>query len=165
MLYCICCIYVLEYIWMCVRAYACPCACVWVGGCVKSGSVSATEIHPATLHVSPSSPWWCQSSPLLHISESWHMPRCPLSPSLFCLCLTLSIFLAIVILFLCHSSSLPILTSSFLPDYISGDFDSITAEVKAFFLDKVSETQLTHSELQVYTEKHTQIKSKGQTSF
>lgn len=151
MLYCVCCLYVPENIWMCVRAYACPC----VGGCVKSGSVSATEIHPATLHVSPSSPWWCQSSPLLHISESWHMPRCPLSPSLFCLCLTLSIFLAIATLFLCHSSSLSILTSSFLPDYISGDFDSITAEVKAFFLDKVSETRLAHSQSYRCTQRNT----------
>lgn len=108
--------------------------------------VSAPEIHPVTLHVSLASPRWRQSSALLHISESWHMPWCPLTSSLFYPCLTLSDFLAIVTLSLCHSPSLSIFTSSFLPDYISGDFDSITAEVKAFFSDKVSRTRFAHTQ-------------------
>lgn len=102
-------------------------------------------------------PRWCQSSPLQHISESWQMPRCP--PCY--LCLTPSVCLPIGTLFCRHSSSLSVLLSSFLPDYISGDFDSITAEVRAFFSDKVSGTQFAHTILQMYTQKCIEIKAKG----
>lgn len=67
-----------------------------------------------------------------------------------------------------HALSFP---SSFLPDYISGDFDSITAEVKAFFSHKVSATQLncTHvSAPPAHFRKDAQIEGNGdfrQTSF
>lgn len=50
---------------------------------------------------------------------------------------------------------------SFLPDYISGDFDSITAEVRAFFAAKVSGTRFAHTLLQVQTQKCIEIKAKG----
>ncbi len=114
----------------------------------KRGSVSATENNPVSLHVSSSLSLAASLFSLAaQIKELTHAPMSSLSSSPLSLphALCLSVFLAIVTLSLCHSSSLSILTSSFLPDYISGDFDSITAEVKAFFSDKVSKTQLAHT--------------------
>lgn len=91
-----------------------------------------------------------------HIRE---LTNAPMSPRY--LCLTPSVCLPIGTLLCCHSSSLPVLLSSFLPDYISGDFDSITAEVRAFFSDKVSGAQFAHTLLQVYTHKCIEIKARG----
>lgn len=128
---------------LCISAVSPVCVCVCVTG---PGSVP----QRITLSVSMSlrlPPAASLLSLAAQIKELTHAPMSSLSFSLISLphTLCLSVFLAIVTLFLCHSPSLSILTSSFLPDYISGDFDSITAEVKAFYADKVSGTQLAHT--------------------
>lgn len=76
-----------------------------------------TSPHTPPTHPPTPVPSYLRLAPLSFLA-TW-------TPSLLLLSLTLSLF-----------------PSSFLPDYISGDFDSITAEVKAFFSHKVSATQL-----------------------
>lgn len=105
MLLCAFCLCVFTSISVSLQLVVCVCVS-------KRGSISAKENHPVSLHVSSSFPRRRHSSPSPHRSKSWHMPpMSPLSSSLLSLphTLCLSVFLAIVTLSLCHSSSLSIL--------------------------------------------------------
>lgn len=132
--------------------------CLFLCACGESSHVSGTEIHPVTPHVFLASPSGVNALPR-HIYQ--RTDKCPDVLSAISAPHPLSVSQLEPPPRRRHSSSLSLLLSSFLPDYISGDFDSITAEVRTFFAAKVSGTWFAHTLLQVYTQKCIEIKAKG----